>query len=46
MTLSARPLRLSTTEGGFDAALAARLHWSADTDAGIEKVVGTKKRGG
>ncbi|MBE7366329.1 histidinol dehydrogenase [Ramlibacter pallidus] len=39
MTLSARPLRLSTTEGGFDAALAARLHWSADTDAGIEKVV-------
>jgi histidinol dehydrogenase len=39
MTATARPLRLSTTEGGFDAALAARLHWSADTDAGIEQVV-------
>ena len=33
MTFSARPLRLATTDGGFDAALAARLHWSADTDA-------------
>lgn len=39
MTLSARPLRLVTTDGGFDAALAARLHWSADTDAGIEQAV-------
>lgn len=39
MTAPARPLRLSTTEGGFDAALAARLHWSADTDAGIEQAV-------
>ncbi|MCC2675132.1 MAG: histidinol dehydrogenase [Ramlibacter sp.] len=39
MTASARPLRLRTTDGGFDAALAARLHWSADTDAGIEQVV-------
>ena len=39
MTLSARPLRLATTDGGFDAALAARLHWSADTDAGIEQAV-------
>lgn len=39
MTLSARPLRLTTTDAGFDAALAARLHWSADTDAGIEQAV-------
>ncbi|HEX2545532.1 MAG TPA: histidinol dehydrogenase [Ramlibacter sp.] len=39
MTATARPLRLDTTEGGFDAALAARLHWSADTDAGIEEAV-------
>jgi histidinol dehydrogenase len=35
----ARPLRLATTDSGFDAALAARLHWSADTDAGIEQAV-------
>jgi histidinol dehydrogenase len=39
MSLVARPLRLATTDAGFDAALAARLHWSADTDAGIEQVV-------
>jgi histidinol dehydrogenase len=39
MTLVARPLRLATTDGGFDTALAARLHWSADTDAGIEQAV-------
>ncbi|MDB5900604.1 MAG: hisD [Ramlibacter sp.] len=39
MTFSARPLRLATTDTGFDAALAARLHWSADTDAGIEEAV-------
>ncbi len=39
MSLSARPLRLATTASGFDAALAARLHWSADTDAGIEQAV-------
>jgi histidinol dehydrogenase len=39
MSLTARPLRLATTDGGFDAALAARLHWSADTDAGIEQAV-------
>ena len=39
MSFSARPLRLRTTDAGFDAALAARLHWSADTDAGIEQVV-------
>ncbi len=39
MTASARPLRLATTDGGFDAALQARLHWSAETDAGIEQAV-------
>jgi histidinol dehydrogenase len=39
MTTTARPLRLATTDAGFDAALAARLHWSADTDAGIEQAV-------
>jgi histidinol dehydrogenase len=39
MTFTARPLRLATTDSGFDAALAARLHWSADTDAGIEQAV-------
>ena len=39
MSLTARPLRLATTDAGFDAALQARLHWSADTDAGIEQAV-------
>ena len=39
MTLSARPLRLSTSDGGFDAALKARLHWSADTDSQVEQAV-------
>lgn len=36
MTFTARPLRLSTTEPGFEAAFQARLHWSADTDAAVE----------
>jgi histidinol dehydrogenase len=39
MKPSAQPLRLATTDPGFDAALAARLHWSSDLDAGIEKAV-------
>lgn len=39
MTLAARPLRLSTADGGFDAALKARLHWSADTDSAVEEAV-------
>jgi histidinol dehydrogenase len=39
MTLSARPLRLATRDAGFDAAFEARLHWSAETDAGIEQAV-------
>ena len=36
MTFSARPLRLATTDAGFDAAFQSRLHWSADTDAQVE----------
>ncbi|MGV3572749.1 MAG: histidinol dehydrogenase, partial [Ramlibacter sp.] len=39
MTFSAQPLRLATTDSGFDAALAARLHWSAETDSGVEQAV-------
>ena len=37
--MTARPLRLSTTQSDFDAALQQRLHWSADTDAAIEQRV-------
>jgi len=39
MTSKAAPLRLSTASAGFDAEFKARLHWSADADAAIEKVV-------
>ncbi len=39
MTLQAAPARLSTTSASFDAEFKARLHWSADADAAIEKVV-------
>ncbi len=39
MTLSARPLRLSTGDVGFEAALRARLSWSDSTDAAIEQRV-------
>jgi histidinol dehydrogenase len=39
MALLARPLRLSTADSGFDAAFRQRLHWAADTDAGIEQAV-------
>ncbi|MET3478472.1 histidinol dehydrogenase [Variovorax atrisoli] len=39
MTSKAAPLRLSTTSASFDAEFKARLHWSADADAAIEKVV-------
>ena len=39
MTTTARPLRLATRDAGFDAAFQARLHWSAETDAGIEEAV-------
>ena len=37
--LSAKPLRLSTQDPGFETAFAQRLHWSADTDAAIEQRV-------
>jgi len=37
--MSAKPLRLSTQDNGFEAAFAQRLHWSADTDAAIEQRV-------
>jgi len=36
MGLQATPLQLNTADAGFEAAFAARLHWSADTDAAIE----------
>lgn len=39
MKLKAAPARLSTTSASFDAEFKARLHWSADADAAIEKVV-------
>jgi histidinol dehydrogenase len=39
MGLQAKPLQLNTADAGFEAALAARLHWSADTDAAIEQRV-------
>ncbi len=39
MTLVATPARLSTASSTFDAEFKARLHWSAETDAGIEQRV-------
>ncbi|MDR2332617.1 MAG: histidinol dehydrogenase [Burkholderiaceae bacterium] len=39
MSLQAAPLRLSTASSTFEADFAARLHWSADTDAEIEQRV-------
>ena len=39
MSLQAAPLRLSTASASFEADFAARLHWSADTDAEIEQRV-------
>jgi len=39
MNLTATPARLSTTSSTFDAEFKARLHWSAETDAGIEQRV-------
>ena len=39
MALQAKPLQLNTADAGFEAAFAARLHWSADTDAAIEQRV-------
>jgi histidinol dehydrogenase len=48
--LQAKPLQLNTADAGFEAAFAARLHWSADTDAAIEQrvadiLVDVQKRG-
>src|SRR5574343_1092227 len=37
--MKASPSRLSTTAATFEADFAARLHWSADTDAAIEQRV-------
>ena len=37
--LQAKPMQLNTADAGFEAAFAARLHWSADTDAAIEQRV-------
>jgi histidinol dehydrogenase len=39
MNLRANPARLSTAKSTFDAEFKARLHWSAETDAGIEQRV-------
>jgi histidinol dehydrogenase len=38
-TWTAKPLRLSTADDGFEAAFNARLHWSAETDAQVEQRV-------
>ncbi len=39
MNLRATPAELSTANASFEADFKARLHWSAETDAGIEDVV-------
>ncbi|MCF8160034.1 MAG: histidinol dehydrogenase [Polaromonas sp.] len=39
MSPLATPARLSTASGSFEAEFKARLHWSAETDAGIEQRV-------
>ncbi|PIZ21469.1 MAG: histidinol dehydrogenase [Comamonadaceae bacterium CG_4_9_14_0_8_um_filter_57_21] len=39
MNFIATPARLSTASSTFDAEFKARLHWSAETDAGIEQRV-------
>ena len=39
MSLSAQPLRLSTTAADFEQRFEARLHWSAETDGAIEQRV-------
>jgi histidinol dehydrogenase len=39
MTLVAAPARISTSSSTFQAEFQARLHWSAATDAAIEKRV-------
>ncbi|MEP6558737.1 MAG: histidinol dehydrogenase, partial [Burkholderiales bacterium] len=37
--MRAAPVRLSTASATFDADFKARLHWSAETDAGVEQTV-------
>jgi histidinol dehydrogenase len=37
--MKATPLRLATTDADFEQKFAQRLHWSAETDAGIEQRV-------
>jgi len=39
MNIEAFPVRLSSASKSFDAEFNARLHWSAETDAGIEQRV-------
>lgn len=39
MSTNAAPVRLTTTSASFEADFKARLHWSADADAAIEKTV-------
>ncbi|CAM3731925.1 histidinol dehydrogenase [Paracidovorax anthurii] len=39
MELIAAPARIATTSATFESEFAARLHWSADTDAAIEQRV-------
>ncbi|WP_180125778.1 histidinol dehydrogenase [Rhodoferax sp. BLA1] len=39
MNTTATPARLSTADSSFEADFKARLHWSAETDAGIEQRV-------
>jgi histidinol dehydrogenase len=39
MNLTARPLRLSTSDADFEPSFQARLHWSAETDAAVEQRV-------
>ena len=36
MTLLARPVHLCSSSDQFESAFQARLHWAAETDAGIE----------
>ena len=39
MHMTARPLRLSTTQADFEARFRERLHWSAETDTEVEDSV-------
>jgi histidinol dehydrogenase len=39
MSVSARPLRLATTDADFETRFAERLHWSAETDREVEQRV-------